>query len=65
MLGRRLAIMGNADVLLTTDKKSIKVNQQIRDLEIKVKNPVNWFMKMINNKLFQFYFPNHLEIRYA
>lgn len=44
------AIVAKADVLLTTDKKFIRIAQQITDLAIEVKNPVNWFMEVISNE---------------
>jgi predicted nucleic acid-binding protein len=41
----------HVDVLLTTDKKFIAKAQEIKSLNTRVENPVNWLMEVTSNEL--------------
>jgi len=41
---------GHADVLFTTDKGFVVKAQQIKELKVKVINPVNWLMEVFSDE---------------
>jgi len=41
---------GNADVFLTVDKKLLKRIEKIKDLKIKVRNPLEWLEEVYYGK---------------